>query len=196
MKVKVNNFLRGRQKGFTLVEIVLVTAIIGLFSVLLLIKFRSAESNQVMLAREAQMIISDIRRAQTLAIAGYQVSGQTVCGFGIARPNENPKNTRYWFYAGKASAGSDCESAEQRYKDSGSEIDILMQNINIRNSKIQIGNSYPDIFFEVPGSKVYFNNSEADYDDSQDLRLEIIGLSCPANCKTIRIWGTGKIDLL
>jgi len=80
------------KNGFTLIELIVVIAIIGFFSSFLLINFRS--NQKVSEVRQQALIVVDlIKQAQTMALSGQVVEGIRQVGYGagvICLNNNNP----------------------------------------------------------------------------------------------------------
>lgn len=72
-----------KESGFTLIELVVVIAIIGFFSSFLLINFRSNQKVSEV-RQQALLVIDLIKRAQTMALSGQLVEGAKPIGYGSA----------------------------------------------------------------------------------------------------------------
>lgn len=79
----VSSFFRlKKDKGFTLVELLTVIAIISILSVLVLPNYRAGEKN-LALQRSAQKLAQDIRRAQQMAMSAKEYQDKVPAGYGI-----------------------------------------------------------------------------------------------------------------
>lgn len=70
------------KNGFTLVEIMLVMAIIGVMSAMVFSSLRSGKEQKAV-EGEARRVASAIREVQNYALTGKQISGQIPCRFGV-----------------------------------------------------------------------------------------------------------------
>ena len=98
LKLKIKN----SSAGITLVELVVVIFIIGLFSVILISDFPKIE-RQFALSRVTYKLAQDLRRAQDLGLSGVptaDINGDTIAvkGYGLY-VNYGDSNTKYVIYA-------------------------------------------------------------------------------------------------
>lgn len=70
------------NKGFTLIEMLVVMFIVVLMSSLMLVNFRSSKKSYI-LSQAAQKLISDIRKTQNMAMSGVNPEGSSIKGYGI-----------------------------------------------------------------------------------------------------------------
>jgi prepilin-type N-terminal cleavage/methylation domain-containing protein len=156
------------QTGFTLVELLVVLFIILLLSTLLLVNYRGGQKKYA-LSQASQQLISDLRKAQNMAMSGAEIYGQ-YCGYGLEIDQSN-RPTSYRFYADKS---TDCQTSNNQY-DSGDEI---LEIIKLP-SRIRIQSTSPspiDIFFKPPQPTTYIN-ADAGAGVSGTITLEIEGTS-------------------
>jgi len=71
-----------KNKGFTLVELMVVVSIISLLSVVVFANYRAGEK-QFALQRSAHKLAQDIRRAQNMSMATQEFQGAVPGGYGI-----------------------------------------------------------------------------------------------------------------
>ncbi|MDD5144685.1 MAG: prepilin-type N-terminal cleavage/methylation domain-containing protein [Candidatus Pacebacteria bacterium] len=70
------------NKAFTLIELMVVTALIALVSILIMPNFRSGE-NQLAVKRETYKLSQNIRRVQEMAISAKEFEGAVPGGYGV-----------------------------------------------------------------------------------------------------------------
>lgn len=70
------------DKGFTLIELIVVTGIIILMSALTLPSYKSS-GQRLALERSAHKITQDLRRAQEMAVSVKEIEGEAPDGYGI-----------------------------------------------------------------------------------------------------------------
>lgn len=175
---------RGINDGFTLVEVVLYAVLVSVFSVILLLNLRSAQTNSAVLERASLAVISDFRRAQNLSTSGLIFQGNQVCGYGIHYLSANS----YLIYAGGEAV---CGTADRNYQGG---TDFSVQTIKIIEGNVQFKTPFNDVFFEPPDPKTFINNSFFLSAAPLLISIGFVGQGCPAGCKTISIFPSGKID--
>ena len=85
------------SKGFTIIEFLIVISIIGIFSVITIPNYRSAQQ-QLALQRSASKLAQDIRRAQEMAMSTEELStGDLPEGYGVYI--DKGESDRYYIYA-------------------------------------------------------------------------------------------------
>lgn len=77
------------SKSFTLIELVVVTAIIMLISALVLPNFREGE-NALAIKRETYKVSQDIRRAEEMAMSSKEFEEEVPGGYGVYFKKEEP----------------------------------------------------------------------------------------------------------
>jgi len=177
-------------KGFTLLEMMVVVAIISLMSVLVMGNYNSQKKAKEM-QFSAQKIADSIRKAQNYSInikklEGYNVSG----GYGIH------------FIAGNSFTIFLDDSVDRNktygVEDHDVETVELPSGVNIEslNGGAVVGAA--DLVFEPPYGNVHmsFDGTLQTSTPSLSLSIEIkrSGESCPEFCKTVSINSQGQIN--
>lgn len=134
-----------KTSGFSLVELLVVSAIIATLSVVFIFNFRGSASNKSAVNQAAAVVASDIRRVQSMATSAARYNGSLVCGFGLHYLD----NTSYLIYA--ESSGAACTTPAARKYQNG---DGVVENRKLTNPNIEIKSSFLDVFFEPPDPKV------------------------------------------
>ncbi len=183
----------GMSKGFTLVEVLVVTAIIATLSVALLFNFGTAARNRTARSQVASVIVSDIRRAQSMAASGTRFGGSVFCGYGIHYVDK----TTYLLYAGVDEGLSRCQDANHNYQ---AGIDSVVQTQKLINQNMEFRSGFSDVFFESPDPKTYINNSAslAIPLPTTAIVIQRIGqtvCSIPQTCAQIDVSTSGQVNL-
>ena len=143
------------QRGFTLIEIIVIIGIITLLTSLLLLYSRGGE-RQILLLREKAKVISAVLRAKAMAI-NTVIEAQPACGFGV-----HFEERRYFIYRDSALDPRDCFAISDHRRYSGEASgEILASEIfpldpALRFSGLPIG----DVFFQPPQPRVFFDGEE------------------------------------
>ncbi len=94
MKQK-EKYLLSAKDGFTLIEVLITAAIIGLMTAAVFVSLQRGKTDKEVNA-VAQQIATSIREAQNYALSGKQISTTTTtCGFGFRRVNATTYNLFY-----------------------------------------------------------------------------------------------------
>ena len=172
--------------GFTLVEVLVVTAIIGLMSYFLISNFSKTRLD---LFETTSMVIGDIRTVQAKAAASSKFNNQIRCGYGIHYISA----TSYILFAGVATGPS--VNCSLKVKNFDAE-DAVLETKNLFDSRVEIKNKFSDIFFEPPNPRTYINNNSG-LTLSQAIIIGKKNAACSAkDCKTICVYNSGKIETL
>ena len=73
-----------RNRGFTLLEMLVALAIMAIIAVLIFANYRQGQKNYV-LTQVAQRFVGDIREAQNMAVTGAEVTGYSEIGGFVTR---------------------------------------------------------------------------------------------------------------
>ncbi len=170
--------------GFTLVEMVVVMAIIGFLSTSLITNF---SRTRVDIEQSANLVIATVREAQTKAISSKIYNGYNPCGYGIHYIDVN----QFAIYVGPSATTNDCSTIDKNYQ---SNQDTLLPTQTFINSKVQFTNPFSDVFFLPPDPKTYINNSALLNQPPLSINISASGAACPQNCRAISIYPSGKIE--
>lgn len=175
------------SKGFTLVEIAVVAAITGVITAFMLVNFQRSRIDLTLTANE---FIGSLRLAQTRALASARYDTGTGlkirCGYGIHYINQ----TSYAIYVGPDAGSVSCSALNKNYDGADS---IILTSVFI-DTRVEFKSPFNDIFFEPPDPKTYINNDSTLGLPPQAMTLGKIGGTCPADCKTINVYTSGKIQ--
>lgn len=179
-------FLRS-QNGFLLIELMIVITIIGILSTVVILNFRSGGTRSA-LRQVTQQVVSDIRRAQSLAVSSTRAQSKTTCGFGIYYVDPGV----YGIYNGPDSQVVDCSAENKNYEVGRDDVFV---GISVLDNNIEFISPFPDIFFEPPDPKTYINNDSSVSASPGQIVLRIVGGTCPQDCSTITITTAGLVEV-
>jgi prepilin-type N-terminal cleavage/methylation domain-containing protein len=163
-----------RTRGFTLMELAIAIAIMGIIAVLILARYREAQKNYI-LSQAVQQFVGNIRQAQNMAVTGSNVPGQPqIGGYGVYIIN----TTSYQLFINTTSDNNGCPS--------GSRV-LINQPINLP-SGVSIDNTTTNVFFAPPRPKTCVNGNSAN-SITYTLRL-----SSSTRILTVTVDKYGKID--
>lgn len=144
-----------KNKGYTLIEILVVLGVTALLSGLLLIYSRQGEKVGEIMRVRAQ-VVSDVNRVKNLAITARTWQGQLTCGYGIYF---DTANNQYIIFA---DTSTDCElSSHLRNQAQTADVEIIRtpQRFTLLNTNVQ------EVFFMPPQPFVYFDGQAAEKQD-------------------------------
>ncbi len=179
------------NNGFTLVEVLVVTAIIATLSVALFFNFGTTARNRTARVQVASVVTSDIRRAQSMALSGARFGGNVFCGYGIHYVD----HVTYLIYAGSNEGLPQCQNANHNYQ---AGIDSVVQTQKLINQNMEFRSSFSDIFFESPNPKTYINNSALLSSPQVTINIQRLGqANCGGqSCAKIEVYTSGQINLV
>jgi len=165
-----------KQKGFTLVELLIVIAIIMILVAVMVPNLRRGEEG-TRLARVAQQVIQDIRKVQNMSLSSKEFverCPEGVCEYyGVYFDEANPDS--YIIFV-----------SENAVYNSGEQIETKELEKNIIIADVSTGNK-TNIAFHPPYSNVEFNPSTS----KVIITLKIEGGSCPDDCIYIAVNNNG-----
>lgn len=143
------------EKGFTVLEMLVVISIMALLTSLLILYSRTGE-NQVILFREQARLITALNRAKSLSVQLYNAP-ETPCGFGV----HFSQNSFLIF----RDLAPDCANATHTYNDPSELFEDYQLSSKIRFRPLDSGLTLSDIVFVPPDPKTIIdddpNKSEA-----------------------------------
>lgn len=171
--------------GFSLIELIVILAIIATISAGLIVNFRATSSNAIARRQATQLFLADLRRAQSSALSGISHKGTFVCGYGI----HYSETISYITYAKIPQGGISCRaSTDSRNYDSTKDLTVGVHQFI--NSNMIFEQPFSDIYFEIPEPITYLNNS-TNSTDSVQITIKPVS----AEGKTIvTVYQSGKID--
>jgi len=172
------------QKGFSLIEMIIVISIIGILATTLILNFR-AGGRDMALIQVAQQIASDVREVQSMALSSKRYAGQTRCGYGITFNNAQT----YRMYVGPDSRGIDCHSIVEKNFGSG---DVIVETVTLLDAQVEISGTFPDIFFEPPDPTTYIDNNDLTVSNAP---AEIVLINTVGKTKKVLVYPSGLIEV-
>jgi prepilin-type N-terminal cleavage/methylation domain-containing protein len=151
---KINNkyFLKAKSSklkaGFTIIEMLVVIAIMALLTSLLILYSRSGE-NQVILFREQARLITALNRAKSLSVQLYNAP-ETPCGFGV----HFSQNSFLIF----RDLAPDCANASHTYNDPNELFEDYQLSPKIRFRSLDSAVTLSDIIFIPPDPKTIIDD--------------------------------------
>lgn len=173
------------QAGYTLVEMMVVVAIIGLISTVIITNF---SRTRVDLTQSANLIASTVRFAQSETISSSKFQNYNPCGYGIHYIN----SADFALYAGPNAATTDCKSINRNYQ---SNEDSIVKTYVFSDPNVDFAAPFNDIYFEPPDPKTYLNNDSSLNQGPLTISIGVVGGSCPQNCKTINVYPSGTVQI-
>ncbi len=143
-----------QHKGFSLIEMIVVLGIIAVLGTMLKLNFRSSATNTAARHQTAFTVVSDIRRAQSMAVSGSGYQGTPACGFGVHYVSP----TSYLLFARKL-VGGVCSAGTNIYP---AATDSIVETKILQNPSMSFkAPPFADLYFEVPYAKAYLGGSSA-----------------------------------
>ena len=156
-----------KEKGFTIIELIVVIAIIALFLIIVISNFPSAKL-QFTLSRVTYKFEQDLRRAQDMAFSQVEYkdsSGtvQEVSGYGVYVDIDILGNKKYIIYADKIPGNQQYDVLDYLVETidfSSTELGIVIKEINnVSNNKVSVNFNSSD--FKTTITQLDQNQSSA-----------------------------------
>lgn len=179
------NKVQNIEKGFTLIEVLVVAAITGVISTLMIINF---QRTRIDLNESGGVLVADLRATQSKALASTKYdsgsSPKIRCGYGLHYVNL----TSYSIYTGPDASSSNCKTLNRNLDGA----DAIVSTKVFGNEKVEFKAVFSDIFWEPPHPYTYINNSSVSA--SINITIGKKNGTCPEDCKTINVSTSGKIE--
>lgn len=181
------------MRGFTLIEMLVVAAIVGFITTFMLINFSRTRTN---ILEESGTFTSKIRIAQTKAVSSAKFNGSIRCGYGVRYIN----GQSYAIYVGENATSLSCSGQNKDYNPTGGnpDTDADVEIVNFADQRIEFKNIFRAIYFEPPDPKTFVIDSGGTVHNEANYNLPItigkIGSTCPQDCKIINVSTSGKIE--
>lgn len=185
--------ITSEQKGFTLLEVVIVAGITGFITTFLLLNFSRTRIN---FSEETNTLMSKIRIAQAKTASSTRFNSSIRCGYGVRYIN----NRSYAIYVGESASAFDCSTQNKDYNPvSGNpDTDTDIETVNLADSRVEFKSVFRAIYFQPPDPKTFIIDSGGTIHNEPNYSLSItlgkIGGTCPQDCKTINVFTSGKIE--
>lgn len=171
-----------KRTGFTILEVIVVSAIAVTIMGFLVTNFSRSRNE---LAATAPSVISEIRRAQNLALSGGRFEGDYRCGFGIKFESD-----RYVVYAGPVADGTCASNDDRQFDFSGT----MIEEMTVLDDALEF-KTEGDIYFVPPLPYTYLNGQRAPDTPPLVITIGVAGKSCaPETCRSVRIDRAGQIS--
>ena len=181
------------EKGYTLVEMLVVTALIGFITTFLIINFSRTRIN---FKEETNTLIAKIRLAQTKTTSSTRFNDSIRCGYGIKYID----NQSYLVYAAENASVFDCAIQNKDYNPipGNSDYDGVVEVVNFSDERLEFKTSFRAIYFEPPDPKTYIIDAGGTVHQEANYNLNIIigkvGGTCPQDCRTVDVFTSGRIE--
>jgi len=181
------------KNGFTLIELLVVITMVAFVTIFMLQNF---SATRVYLNESIDVVLSDIRLAQTKTTSGANYGGISRCGYGIHYIDSNS----YLIYVapGPHIDNAFCSTLNRNYNDSGpvSVMDIIVETKDLFNDDLRFISSFNDIFFEPPDPRTYIGGNHNLSDPPEKIIIGEMGQSCnQSRCRNICVYPSGKIEV-
>lgn len=128
------------NKGFTLIELVVVIAVTAMLSSIAILYSRTGES-QILLFRDQASVVSAILRAKSLSIQIYAAAAEKICGYGVHFDASDGS-----FRIFKDLGTNSCADADKRYSGTNEDVEMFALDAKLKFASLGLA----DILFIPP----------------------------------------------
>ena len=173
------------SRGFSFIELLVVMGIIALLSSALVLSVRSS-GNTSALNQAGSVVGSDIRRMQSMALAGSSFQGSAMCGFGVHYVDDST----YLLFARSAPVSGTCASdVRPKTYEPG---DVVVEQRRLSTTRIMVREAFPDVFYELPNPTTYLDGDAS----SNQVEIALVSRDDPTGTAvTVTVFTSGKIDV-
>lgn len=179
------------NRGFTIVEILVIIPIIAILASILIIYNRTTES-QLILFKEQARLVSTLNRAKGLALALFkETAGETICAYGV-KIFPAPLSS-YTIFKDLPNDGVDCSSADSQYSGPNENFDKMVE-VDKRAVEIDpdpVFTTLNEVVFIPPDPQIILNGDPSETDE-QKITLK---LKDNSNSKVIKVNKAGQISI-
>ncbi|MBP9822186.1 MAG: type II secretion system protein [Candidatus Pacebacteria bacterium] len=175
-----------KESGFTLIELLVVMVIISFLSIAMINNF---SRTKIDIDQTANLIMATIRQAQTKTVSSNLYNNYNPCGYGVHYVD--PTSIVVYVGPDASTATPNCTDMNKNYNPNR---DSVLLTQTIKDSQVQLQNSFSDIFFLPPDPKTYLNNDASLNQAPISIQVGPIGRACTGNCRTIYVYSSGKIE--
>jgi len=186
-----------KERGITLIEIIVAIAIITLFSMILLADYPKIR-RQFALSRSTYKLAQDLRKTQDLGLSGVQIAGIQAKGYGIYISFEEDKNKEYIIYADNCPVTP--AEPDYEYTIGGDCNDSIIETVDISQAErevyikeiIRIDGNQTSINFNPPNPDIVINNIRS---NESSIGIVLALSSDSSSTRTVYINTSGLIEV-
>ena len=172
-----------KKSGFTIMELLVVLAIIAIISGFMVVNFRKGEEGG-RLVRSAQQIAQNIRKVQNMALSSVEYQGEIPYAYGVYFSRDITDS--YILFADKN---------PDSFRYNGEPPDKKIETINLERG-IVIDSISPSPFlhiaFSPPNPLTFINVDQPE----ATITIKKEGATCPSfNCRKIKVKNTGWMTI-
>jgi len=187
MRFKKYFIIARGSRGLTLIEVLVTASLIVFISALII---RNIAISRLSLERIANVVASDVRLAQAMALSTKKTSGQIRCGYGISQLN----TTTYVIYAGPPTTSS---CASKNYNPSQGSIAYKTVVLDPRADFVD-SPKFNDVFYDPPDAKATIVGGSGSVVNIVVKKLGTTKQTCNSlsvNCIHVCVYDSGRVEV-